>query len=112
MLCALSFEKGERMTKYIKADDGAGKMTQLEVSVKGNFVLPGRYLVKTPASVEWQWASLARTKEGWQYEMLPAEAAPRRDRAGEAAAAVLAASLLLLAVVSGYAFIYAYIFGK
>ena len=51
------------MTKYIKADDGAGKMTQLEVSVKGNFVLPGRYLVKTPASVEWQWASLARTKE-------------------------------------------------
>lgn len=108
MLCALSFEKGERMTKYIKADDGA----QLEVSVKGNFVLPGRYLVKTPASVEWQWASLARTKDGWQYEMLPAEAAPQRDRAGEAAAAVLAASLLLLAVVSGYAFIYGYIFGK
>lgn len=94
-------------TQYIEARDGAGKLTQLEVSAKGRFVLPGRHLVKIPAGAEWQWATLARAKDGWQYEMLPAKAR-RRDRAGELAAAVLAAAIALLAGVSGYA----YFFGK
>lgn len=90
-------------TKYISARADDDISVQLEVSVKGHFLLPGRYLVKTGPGAEWQWAALARTPEGWQYEILPPVPA-RRDRLGEAAAVVMGAALALpvLGLVYGF----------
>jgi hypothetical protein len=90
-------------TRYISARADDGKTAQLEVSTKGNILLPGRYLVKIDPGAEWQWAELVRAREGWRYEILPPVPA-RRDRLGEAAAVVMGAALALPALGLVYGF--------